>query len=105
MVGESEEDALGSGVPDSAESCQNASDESVEERLRVKQEAEAADNDVLREMHVRELLQEAEVAEKLDVLREMHVRELLEEAGAEDAIPQGGFWQLLDIECETIGEG
>ena len=64
--------------------------------------------DALREMHERELLEEAEAAEKLDAVREMHEGEVLEEAEAmdkEDAIPPGGFWQRLDIECETIGEG
>ena len=63
--------------------------------------------DALRERHERELLEDAEAAEKLDALKEMR-RELLEEAEAmdkEDAIPPGGFWQRLDIECETIGEG
>ena len=64
--------------------------------------------DALREMHERELLEEAEAAEKLDAVREMHEGEVLEEAEAmdkDDAIPPGGFWQRLDIECETIGEG
>ena len=60
------------------------------------------------EMHEREMLEEAEAAENLDAVREMHEGEVLEEAEAmdkEDAIPPGGFWQRLDIECETIGEG
>ena len=55
----------------------------------------------LREMHEQELLEDAAAAEKLE-------RELLEETEVmdkEDAIPPGGFWQRLDIECETIGEG
>jgi hypothetical protein len=55
----------------------------------------------LREEHERELLEAGEAADQL-------ARELLEEAEAmdkEDAIPPGGFWQRLDIECETIGEG
>ena len=48
------------------------------------------------------------IAGELAALREQHERELLEEAEVmekEDAIPPGGFWQRLDIECETIGEG
>ena len=56
----------------------------------------------LREAHERELLEAGEAADQLAR------RELLEEAEAmdkEDAIPPGGFWQRLDIECETIGEG
>ena len=55
----------------------------------------------LREEHERELLEAGEAADQL-------ARELLEEAEVmdkEDAIPPGGFWQRLDIECETIGEG
>ena len=63
--------------------------------------------DALRELHVRELLADAEAAEKLDALREMHKGELLEDVETMDeedaAIPPGGFWQRLDIECETIG--
>jgi hypothetical protein len=60
----------------------------------------AGELDALREQHERELL-EAGVAADLS-------REMLEEAEVmdkEDAIPPGGFWQRLDIECETIGEG
>jgi hypothetical protein len=56
----------------------------------------------LREAHERELLEAGEAADQLAR------RELLEEAEAmdkEDAIPPGGFWQRLDIECETIGDG
>ena len=56
----------------------------------------------LREVHERELLEAGEAADQLAR------RELLEEAEAmdkEDAIPPGGFWQRLDIECETIGDG
>ena len=55
----------------------------------------------LREQHVRDLLEAGEAADQL-------ARELREEAEVmdkEDAIPPGGFWQRLDIECETIGEG
>jgi len=55
----------------------------------------------LREQHERELLEAGEAADQL-------ARELLEEAEVmdkEDAIPPGGFWQRLDIECETIKEG
>ena len=55
----------------------------------------------MREEHEREWLEAGEAADQL-------ARELLEEAEAmdkEDAIPPGGFWQRLDIECETIGEG
>ena len=55
----------------------------------------------LREQHERELLEAGEAADQL-------ARELLEEAEAmdkEDAIPPCGFWQRLDIECETIGDG
>ena len=65
--------------------------------------------DALRELHVRELLADAEAAEKLDALREMHKGELLEDVETMDeedaAIPPGGFWQRLDTECETIGVG
>ena len=65
--------------------------------------------DALRELHVRELLADAEAAEKLDALREMHKGELLEDVETMDeedaAIPPDGFWQRLDIECETIGIG
>jgi hypothetical protein len=56
----------------------------------------------LRAEHERELLEAGEAADQLAR------RELLEEAEVmdkEDAIPPGGFWQRLDIECETIGEG
>ena len=55
----------------------------------------------LREQHEQELLEAGEVADQL-------ARQLLDEAEVmekEDAIPPGGFWQRLDIECETIGEG
>ena len=55
----------------------------------------------MREKHEQELLEAGEAADQL-------ARELLEEAEVmdkEDAIPPGGFWQRLDIECETIGEG
>ena len=54
----------------------------------------------LREQHVRDLLEAGEAADQL-------ARELREEAEVmdkEDAIPPGGFWQRLDIECETIWE-
>ena len=69
--------------------------ESVEDELTAEMLA------ALREMHERELLEDTAAAEKLE-------RELLEETEVmdkEDAIPPGGFWQRLDIECETIGEG
>ena len=62
----------------------------------------AEELDALREEHERELLEAGEAADQLAR------RELLEEAEAmdkEDAIPPGGFWQRLDIECETIGDG
>ena len=61
----------------------------------------AEELDAPREEHVRELLENGEAADQL-------ARELQEEAEAmdkEDAIPPCGFWQRLDIECETIGEG
>lgn len=61
----------------------------------------AEELDALREDHAQELLETGEAADQL-------AREVLEEAEVmdkEDAIPPGGFWQRLDIECETIGEG
>ena len=67
--------------------------------------------DLLRELHVQELLADAEVAEKLKAVREIQMRkgELLEDVEIMDvedaAIPPGGFWQRLDTECETIGVG
>jgi hypothetical protein len=61
----------------------------------------AEELDELREKHEQDLLKDAEAADQL-------ARQVLEEAEVmdkEDAVPLGGFWQRLDIECETIGEG